>query len=179
MTECHSESNFFIGRVIDPRSWDEQSDDSDDSDEEPVTKPTKPVTPVTKPTKPVEPTKPKTWAKLPQIDKVEPNLDKLEHKLEHKLDFVDPNPNKICTLMVKNVPRDSNNLNQDLRLLFSKYGPIKDIYIPINRDGKYAGTIKGFAKLQFRTYQSADIAVNASLYIRNNKLAIEYANQDK
>lgn len=173
MTECHSESNYFIGRVIDPRSWDEQSDDSDDSDEEPVTKPTKPVTPVT-PVPPV--TKPKTWAKLPQIESnVESNLD----KLEHKLDFVDPNPNKICTLMVKNVPRDSNNLNQDLRLLFSKYGPIKDIYIPINRDGKYAGTIKGFAKLQFRTYQSADIAVNASLYIRNNKLAIEYANQDK
>jgi RNA recognition motif-containing protein len=176
MTECISQSNYFIGRVIDPRSWDEQSDDSDDSDDEPLTKPTKPVPPVTKPTKPVEPTQPKTWAKLPEIESnVEPNLD----KVEHKVDFVDPNPNKICTLMVKNVPRDSNNLNQDLRLLFSKYGPIKDIYIPINRDGKYAGTIKGFAKLQFRKYQHADIAVTASLYIRNNKLAIEYANQDK
>jgi len=173
MTECHSESNFFIGRVIDPRSWDEQSDDSDDSDDEPVTKPTKPVTPVP-PVPPV--TKPKTWAKLPEVD---PNVDKVESKVDPNVDKVDPNPNKICTLMVKNVPRDSNNLNQDLRLLFSKYGPIKDIYIPINRDGKYAGTIKGFAKLQFRTYQSADIAVNASLYIRNNKLAIEYANQDK
>ena len=174
MTECHSESKipFFIGRVIDPRSWDEQSDDSDDSDDEPVTKPTKPI----KPTKPVEPTKPKTWAKLPQI---ESNVDKVESKVDPNVDNVDPNPNKICTLMVKNVPRDSNNLNQDLRLLFSKYGPIKDIYIPINRDGKYAGTIKGFAKLQFRTYQSADIAVTASLYLRNNKLAIEYANQDK
>lgn len=174
MTECHSESKiqFFIGRVVDPRSWDEQSDDSDD---EPVTKPTKPVEPVAKPVaKPVPPvTKPKTWAKLPQIEpKVEPNVDKVEPK-------VDPNPNKICTLMVKNVPRDSNNLNQDLRVLFSKYGPIKDIYIPINRDGKYAGTIKGFAKLQFRKYQSADNAVTASLYLRNNKLAIEYANQDK
>ena len=174
MTECHSESKipFFIGRVIDPRSWDEQSDDSDDSDDEPVTKPTKPI----KPTKPVEPTKPKTWAKLPEVD---PNVDKVESKVDPNVDKVDPNPNKICTLMVKNVPRDSNNLNQDLRLLFSKYGPIKDIYIPINRDGKYAGTIKGFAKLQFRTYQSADIAVTASLYLRNNKLAIEYANQDK
>ena len=176
MTECHSESKipFFIGRVIDPRSWDEQSDDSDDSDDETVTKPTKPVPPVAKPVEPTKPvTKPKTWAKLPHLEsKVEPNVDKVEPK-------VDPNPNKICTLMVKNVPRDSNNLNQDLRLLFSKYGPIKDIYIPINRDGKYAGTIKGFAKLQFRKYQSADLAVTASLYLRNNKLAIEYANQDK
>ena len=178
MTECHSESKipFFIGRVIDPRSWDEQSDDSDDSDDEPVTKPiepvAKPVPPVTRPVPPVEPTKSKTWAKLPHLDKVEPKVDKVEHN-------VDPNPNKICTLMVKNVPRDSDNLNQDLRLLFSKYGPIKDIYIPINRDGKYAGTIKGFAKLQFRKYHSADNAVTASLYLRNNKLAIEYANQDK
>lgn len=175
MTECHSESKipFFIGRVIDPRSWDEQSDDSDDSDDEPVTKPiepvAKPVPPVTRPVPPVEPTKPKTWAKLPDV---EPKVDKVEHN-------VDPNPNKICTLMVKNVPRDSDNLNQDLRVLFSKYGPIKDIYIPINRDGKYAGTIKGFAKLQFRKYHSADNAVTASLYLRNNKLAIEYANQDK
>ena len=168
MTECHSESKipFFIGRVIDPRSWDEQSDDSDDSDDEPVAKP---VEPVAKPVPLV--TKSKTWAKLPHLDKVEPNLD--------KVDKVDPNPNKICTLMVKNVPRDSDNLYQDLRLLFSKYGPIKDIYIPINRDGKYAGTIKGFAKLQFRKYHSADNAVTASLYLRNNKLAIEYANQDK
>ena len=178
MTECHSESKipFFIGRVIDPRSWDEQSDDSDDSDDEPVAKPVEPVAkPVPLVTKPVPPvplvTKSKTWAKLPHLDKVEPNLD--------KVDKVDPNPNKICTLMVKNVPRDSDNLNQDLRLLFSKYGPIKDIYIPINRDGKYAGTIKGFAKLQFRKYHSADNAVTASLYLRNNKLAIEYANQDK
>ena len=171
MTECHSESkiSYFIGRVVDPRSWDEQSDDSDD---EPVTKPLEPIKPVTKP---------KTWAKLHQIDKVESKLEsnldpKVESKLESKLD---PNPNKVCTLMIKNVPRDSNNLNQDLRLLFSKYGPIKDIYIPINRDGKYAGTIKGFAKLQFRKYQSADNAVTASLYLRQNKLAIEYANQDK
>ena len=178
MTECHSESKipFFIGRVIDPRSWDEQSDDSDDSDDEPVAKPVEPVAkPVPLVTKPVPPvplvTKSKTWAKLPHLDKVEPKVD--------KVDKVDPNPNKICTLMVKNVPRDSDNLNQDLRLLFSKYGPIKDIYIPINRDGKYAGTIKGFAKLQFRKYHSADNAVTASLYLRNNKLAIEYANQDK
>ena len=158
MTECHSESKipFFIGRVIDPRSWDQQSDDSDDSDDEPVTKPVPPVT------------KSKTWAKLPHLDKVDPNVDK-----------IDPNPTKICTLIVKNVPRNSDNLNQDLRLLFSKYGPIKDIYIPINRDGKHAGTIKGFAKLQFRKYHSADNAVTASLYLRNNKLAIEYANQDK
>jgi hypothetical protein len=176
MTECISQSNYFIGRVIDPRSWDEQSDDSDDEpDTKPVTPVTKPVTkPVTPVTKPV--TKPKTWAKLPEVDKVE---HKVDPKVDPIVDFVDPNPNKICTLMIKNVPRDSNNLNQDLRLLFSKYGPIKDIYIPINRDGKYAGTIKGFAKLQFRKYQHADLAVSAQLYIRNNKLAIEYANQDK
>ena len=174
MTECHSESkiSYFIGRVVDPRSWDEQSDDSDD---ESVTKPLEPIKPVTKP---------KTWAKLHQIDKLESKVDpkvesNLESNLDPKVDFVDPNPNKICTLMIKNVPRDSNNLNQDLRLLFSKYGPIKDIYIPINRDGKYAGTIKGFAKLQFRKHQSADNAVTASLYLRQNKLAIEYANQDK
>ena len=83
--------------------------------------------------------------------------------------------------MVKNLPRDTTpeKLTNELRSIFKAYGPIKDVYIPINRDGTYAGTIKGFAKVQFHNADHTAIAVSQSITIRKNKLGIEYAKEDR
>jgi RNA recognition motif-containing protein len=89
------------------------------------------------------------------------------------------------TLMVKNLPRDSTveKLEIDLRSLFVVHGPIRDVYIPVNHEGQYTGTIKGFAKLQFHNADHAAKAivqaVTKPITIRKKKLFIEYANQDR
>ena len=122
------------------------------------------------------PVQPKTWAKLP-----EPEKKTLPEQPEKKpLREQKPN-NGIRTLMVKNLPRDTTpeKLTNELRSIFKAYGPIKDVYIPINRDGTYAGTIKGFAKVQFQNADHTAIAVSQSITIRKNKLGIEYAKEDR
>ena len=70
-------------------------------------------------------------------------------------------------------------LSNELRTIFKAYGSIKDIYIPINKDGKYVGTIKGFAKVQFHKSAHADNAYQARVTLRKNTLAIEYAREDR
>ena len=89
--------------------------------------------------------------------------------------------NGIRTLMVKNLPRDTTpeKLSNELRSIFKVFGAIKDVYVPINRDGAYAGTIKGFAKVQFHNADHSAIAVAQSITIRKNKLGIEYAKEDR
>jgi len=142
-------------------SWADYTDSEDDEPE--------PVKPVRAPVP--APVQPKTWGKLP--DRVEPV--RVEPVREQK-----PN-NGIRTLMVKNLPRDTTpeKLTNELRSIFKAYGPIKDVYIPINRDGTYAGTIKGFAKVQFQNADHSAIAVSQSITIRKNKLVIEFAKEDR
>ena len=148
-------------------SWADYTD-SEDDEPEPVPEPVREPVP--------EPVQPKTWAKLP-----EPEKKTLPEQPEKKpLREQKPN-NGIRTLMVKNLPRDTTpeKLTNELRSIFKAYGPIKDVYIPINRDGTYAGTIKGFAKVQFQNADHTAIAVSQSITIRKNKLGIEYAKEDR
>ena len=168
-------SNSFLNYKSNITSWDYDSDS--DSDGEPVLEPVlEPVPePVLEPvlTVPEPVLKLKTWAKLP-----EPVLTVLT--VPEPVTKPKPN-NSIRTLMVKNLPRDTTpeKLTNELRSIFKGFGPIKDVYIPINRDGQYAGTIKGFAKVQFHDADHSAKAVSQSITIRKNKLAIEYAKEDR
>lgn len=156
-------ANSFLNYKLNIGSWAEYTDSEDD---EPVpTVPTVPTVP--------EPVQPKTWGKLP--NRVEPV------RVEPVLTVTKQKSNGIRTLMVKNLPRDTTpeKLAIELRSIFKTYGPIKDVYIPINRDGQYAGTIKGFAKVQFHNSDHSAIAVTQSITIRKNKLCIEYAKEDR
>ena len=142
---------YFLNRVINTKSWGDMSDSDDD------VAPVAPVAPAPKTSAKV----PKTWAKLPTVPAT-------------------PDTPGIRTLMVKNLPRDTTpeKLANELRSIFRVHGPIKDVYIPINRDGIYAGTIKGFAKVQFHKYQDAAKAIHP-IVLRTNTLSIQYANQDR
>lgn len=85
------------------------------------------------------------------------------------------------TLMAKNLPRDITV--QELRNIFEKYGAIRDLYIPINPKGtQYAGTIKGFAKIQFLKSDdsaSAFAAQYALINIRGKNIVLEPAAEDR
>ena len=155
-----SKTNSFLNRVVNTAAW---GDDTDSDDE-----PTVPV--VSVPSK-------CPWAKVEQkpepVQKPE-KPEKPEKQEPKKSDGV-------RTLMIKNLPRDTSPtmLSNELRTIFKVYGPIKDIYIPINKDGKYVGTIKGFAKVQFHKSAHADNAYQARVTLRKNTLAIEYAREDR
>jgi len=88
----------------------------------------------------------------------------------------------IKTLMAKNLPRDIKV--QELRSIFEKYGPIKDIYIPKNADksSPYFGTIKGFATVVFLKSTDSASAYTAEwslINIRNKNIALEFAKEDR
>jgi len=156
------------------RAW---ADYSDSDDDEPV--PVVPVAPVV----PVVPVvQPKTWGKLPVLTVREPVSEPLltvREPVSEPVRLV--KSNGIRTLMVKNLPRDTTpeKLTNELRSIFKVFGPIKDVYIPINHDGTYAGTIKGFAKIQFICADHSAKAVTQSITIRKNKLVIEFAKEDR
>lgn len=88
----------------------------------------------------------------------------------------------IKTVIARNLPRDIRV--DQLRCVFEKYGPIKDIYIPKNMDksSPYFGTTKGFALIKFlkptdsaRAYQSE----YARLTIGKNNITVEFAKEDR
>lgn len=86
------------------------------------------------------------------------------------------------TLMAKNLPRDITV--QQLRTIFDKYGPTKDIYIPKNMDksSRYFGTIKGFAKIAFIKSDSAANAFTSEygrISIGGKNVTLEFANEDR
>jgi hypothetical protein len=85
------------------------------------------------------------------------------------------------TLMAKNLPRDIDV--KELRAVFEKYGALRDVYIPINPKGTpHAGTIKGFAKIQFLKADDSAAAFAAQyalLNIRGKNIVLEPANEDR
>ena len=165
-TDSQKEILSWVDKIPPKKLWGDYSDSEDDESEpEPVRAPVRAPVPA--------PVQPKTWGKLPvRVEPVRVEPVRVEPKQK---------PNGIRTLMVKNLPRDTTpeKLTNELRSIFKAYGPIKDVYIPINRDGTYAGTIKGFAKVQFQNADHSAIAVSQSITIRKNKLVIEYAKEDR
>lgn len=88
----------------------------------------------------------------------------------------------IKTVITRNLPRDVRV--EQLRSVFEKYGPIKDIYIPKNMDrsSQYFGTIKGFALIKYlksddsaRAYQSE----YGRLVLGRNNITVEFAKEDR
>lgn len=88
----------------------------------------------------------------------------------------------IKTVITRNLPR--NITVEQLRCVFEKYGPIKDIYIPKNMDksSPYFGTTKGFALIKFlkptdsaRAYESE----YSRLTIGKNNITVEFAKEDR
>lgn len=88
----------------------------------------------------------------------------------------------IKTVITRNLPRDISV--EQLRTVFEKYGPIRDIYIPRNmeRGSPYFGTIKGFALIKFlkptdsaRAYESE----YGRLTIGRNNITVEFAKEDR
>ena len=91
------------------------------------------------------------------------------------------NPSK-KTLILHNIPRDITV--DDLRLEFEKYGPIRDIYIPRNKNEKseHFGTVKGFALIKYLSPACAKKAYDAEfgrLYLGYRLISVEYANEDR
>ena len=163
-----SKTNSFLNRVVNTAAWGDDTDS--DSDDEP----TVPV--VSVPSK-------CPWAKVEQKpEKPEPVQKPVQIPVQIPEKQEKPEkPDGVRTLMVKNLPRDTTpeKLTSELRFIFKAFGSIKDVYIPINRDGTYAGTIKGFAKVQFHNADHSAKAVSQSITIRKNKLVIEYAKEDR
>ena len=86
------------------------------------------------------------------------------------------------TIILRNLPRDSDDLEAALRAAFSPYGTIRDVYIPKNMDvsSPYFGTIKGFALVKFADLPAAEAAESAgSLRIGRNNLSVEFAKEDR
>ncbi len=88
----------------------------------------------------------------------------------------------IKTLIIHNIPRDTSLT--DLRYLFEKYGPIRDIYIPRNMDrsSRLYDTIKGFALIKFFNAMDAQSAYDAEfgrLYIGFKLISIEFAKEER
>ena len=86
------------------------------------------------------------------------------------------------TIILHNIPRDITV--EDLRPLFEKYGPIRDIYIPRNKNEKseHFGTVKGFALVKYLSPSAAKKAYDAEfgrLYLNYRLSSVEYANEDR
>ena len=92
------------------------------------------------------------------------------------------NPSQIKTLIARNLPRDVTS--DEMRTLFEKHGPIRDIYIPKNLDtnSPYYGTIKGFALVKFMSHTDstrAFVAEQTRMCLRGKMITIEFAKEDR
>lgn len=88
----------------------------------------------------------------------------------------------IKTVITRNLPRDVKV--EQLRAVFEKYGPIKDIYIPKNMDksSPYFGTIKGFALIKFLNAAHSAQAYESQygrLVLGRNNITVEFAKEDR
>ncbi len=92
------------------------------------------------------------------------------------------NDNGIATLVARNLPRDITR--DELRIVFEKYGPIRDIHIPINADksSQYYGTIRGFAMIEFLSSKDSASAYNGeygTLTIRGKDINVDFTKGDR
>ena len=87
-----------------------------------------------------------------------------------------PNPSKICTVIVYNLPRSTTH--QDLEDNLSQYGVIEHIAIPKNNDPSKGpvGSIKGFAMVRFSNPRESAAAVAIEKSCRTQ---IEFAKSDR
>ncbi|XP_076461166.1 serine/arginine-rich splicing factor 12-like isoform X1 [Babylonia areolata] len=81
-----------------------------------------------------------------------------------------------CSLYVRNVPDGIRD--EELRSLFSKYGPISDVYVPLDY---YTRRPRGFAYVQFLDPRDAD---DAMYYLDGTRfygreLEVEFARGDR
>lgn len=82
-----------------------------------------------------------------------------------------PNNKAPKTIVLRNLPRDINSA--ELRTIFERFGPIHNIYIPID---KSTGHIKGFSFIEFIAPDSAAAAyaaLYAKLTLRSRAISIE------
>jgi hypothetical protein len=92
------------------------------------------------------------------------------------------NPANVRTIVVRNLPRDIQM--EELRDIFEKHGPTRDIYVPKNTDknSPYFNTIKGFALIKFLSPMDATRAFmeeTTRLFIRGKMIALEFAKEDR
>jgi len=80
------------------------------------------------------------------------------------------------SLFVRNVPDSARP--EELRRLFGKYGPITDVYIPLDY---YSRRPRGFAYVQFEDIRDAEEALNELDRVRffGRELEIEFAQGDR
>lgn len=92
------------------------------------------------------------------------------------------NPQQVKTIVARNLPRDISA--EELQNVFSKHGPVRDVYIPKNLDqnSPYYGTIKGFALVKFMSATDstrAYMAETTRLNIRGKMIGLEFAKEDR
>jgi hypothetical protein len=90
------------------------------------------------------------------------------------------NPNRIHTVIARNLPRDitQNEMYQG----FSAYGAILDVYLPKNMDvnSPYFGTLKGFALIKYtKPIESAQAVAASPLQYKTKMITIEFAKADR
>jgi hypothetical protein len=124
------------------------------------------------------------WGDIPGILDENPSKSFDSHdNISSSPDIIIPSyTHGIKTIITRNLPRDISV--DHLRIIFEKYGPIKDIYIPKNMDkhSPYFGTIKGFALIKFLNSQhSAQAYLNlyGRLRFGKNNITLEFAKQDR
>jgi hypothetical protein len=122
---------------------------------------------------------------LPNVAPLPPLPEKpiMSKKIEPILPPIVPG---IKTLICRNIPR-TGDVKSNVKLYketFEKYGPIVDIFIPVNADknSQYYGTFKGFALVKFLTPEAAQKAFvdkYGKLILGENNVQIEFAKADK
>lgn len=110
------------------------------------------------------------WGDCPEED----TQDKEEKEV-----FFAPNPNRIRTVMARNLPR--NIMSFDLHDGFSICGTVQDIYLPKNMDknSPYYGTFRGFALIKYESpLEAARAVAMGPLQIGKNVITLEFAKAD-
>jgi hypothetical protein len=133
------------------------------------------------------------WGNIPEVDELD---SKPAHLIQHMdleppAALEKPSPPAIVvpefapgikTIITRNLPRDITV--EQLRCVFEKYGPVRDVYIPRNMDksSPYFGTIKGFALIKFLKPENSATAYTEQygrLTIGKNNITVEFAKEDR
>merc|ERR1712168_955346 len=80
------------------------------------------------------------------------------------------------SLYIRNL--GSSTRSEDLRRIFAKYGPIRDIYIPLDY---YTREARGFAYVQYEDIRDAEDALYYEQHVRvhGRELDVQYAEGDR